>query len=319
MTTRLSTSTLGIVIALFAYGTYSTADAVVKFLGNSLNVFEIGLFITVFSILPALLFKPKTEQWRDTFKFRRPVLMHAIGVTRMIAALCATFAFVTIPLAEVYCIVFLIPIFTALLSIIILKEKVSAARALLMLLSFAGVLLVVRPGFRELQLGHLATLLCAVLAAASVVMTRLVSNDERRISLFVIPGVYSFVVNGIAAAIVGFGDMSLVTLLWLITGGIIGGIGYLLQIKSLELSPASLVAPAQYTQIAWALFFGALFFQEFPDALGIAGLVVVVIAGVGNVVADGARARIAGRWAEYRAAQPAKGPTGLDGPGPDPV
>ena len=101
--------------------------------------------------------------------------------------------------------------------------------------------------------------------------------------------------------------------------GIVGGVGYLLQIAALERAPASRIAPMQYSQIVWALVFGALFFSEVPDSVGLVGLAIVVVAGVGNIVADGARARIAGRWAEYRGRTAVDAPTGYRGPGPDPV
>lgn len=319
MTTRIAAPTLGVIVGLLAYGTYATADALVKFLGTSLNVFEIGLFTAIFAFIPGMLAKPRTERFRDAFRFRRPVLMHAMGMTRMVAGLLATYAFVSIPLAEVYSIVFLIPMFTAILSVIVLKEKVTVTRIVVMLLSFAGVLIVVRPGFRELQLGHLATLGCAIAAAASVIITRLIAHEEQKFSVFTIPLAYSLAANIAGLVFLGFGGLTPVAFLWLVVGGVVGGIGYLFQMKALELAPANVVAPTQYTQIAWALFFGALFFNEVPDAVGLVGLAVVVVAGIANIAADGARTRIAGRWAEYRAARAAKGPSGYQGPGPDPV
>ena len=64
----LTQTSLGVILGLCAYAAYSTGDAMVKGLGSSLGVFEIGFFTTVFSILPAAFTKPKTERWRDTFQ-----------------------------------------------------------------------------------------------------------------------------------------------------------------------------------------------------------------------------------------------------------
>jgi drug/metabolite transporter (DMT)-like permease len=105
----------------------------------------------------------------------------------------------------------------------------------------------------------------------------------------------------------------------LLVCGMLGGIGYLLQIAALSKAPASREAPTQYSQLVWALIYGASFFNEVPDAVGIAGLGLVVASGIANVFADGARARIAGRWAEYRGRREISEPTGFQGPGPDPV
>lgn len=318
MLKALTPASLGVLVALGAYAAYSIADALVKGLGADLNAFEIGLFTTAFSVIPALFSKPATERWRDTFKLRRPALMLLIATARTASALLITYSFVTIPLAEAYCLVFLIPIMTIILSVLILHERVGIDRWALVITSFLGVLLVVRPGFRELELGHLTAFGCAVSAAISITAMRLISGEERRVSLFALPGLFTLVANAVGVLLVGFAWPSWSLLGGLLVSGVLGGIGYLLQINAVALAPASRVAPMQYSQVIWALLFGAVFFAEVPDALGLAGLGVVVAAGLANVFSDGARARIAGRWAEYRGRREQNEPTDLQGPGPDP-
>lgn len=308
--------TLGVICALACYAAYATADALIKGLGPSLTVFEIGLFTTLFSILPALFSKPRDERWRDTFKLNRPALTILIAVCRTACAVLITYSFVTIPLAEAYCIVFLIPVLTTILSVIVLKEHVTIDRWALILTSFAGVLLVVRPGFRELELGHLTAFGCAVSAAVSIIALRMVSGAERRVTLFVLPGVFTLAANFVGILITGFTWPDWWLLATLLVCGVLGGLGYLLQIVAVGLAPASRVAPMQYSQIVWALVFGALFFAEVPDALGLAGLGIIVAAGLANIFADGARARIVGRWAEYRARAKGAQPEPVPVPGP---
>jgi drug/metabolite transporter (DMT)-like permease len=315
----LSPAALGVVLALAAYGIYSTADAMVKGLGGTLGPFEIGFFTTVFSIIPALFSKPKDERWRDTFKLRRPWLMTLIAICRTASAMLITYSFVTIPLAEAYSLVFLIPVMTIILSVVVLREKVGLERWALVILSFIGVVIVVRPGFKELELGHLTAFLCAISAAISVTAMRMVSNEERRVSLFALPGLLTLAANAVFLVLLGGMWPTWGLLAGLLVCGVLGGIGYLLQIAAVAAAPASRVAPMQYSQIVWALIYGALFFAEAPDAIGLVGLVVVVAAGIGNIFADGARARLAGRWAEYRARRDNPSPDDFKGPGPDPV
>jgi drug/metabolite transporter (DMT)-like permease len=80
--------------------------------------------------------------------------------------------------------------------------------------------------------------------------------------------------------------------------------GHLLLIGATRNAPASQVAPIQYVQIVWAIGLGAFFFAEYPDLMAYIGLAVVVASGLVNIFIDGARARIAGRFAEYRARRP---------------
>jgi len=298
---------------------FSTGDALVKSLGSSLSIFEIGLFTTIFSFIPAAFSKPREERWRDTFKLNRPMLMLVVAVCRTLSGVLITYSFVTIPLAEAYCLVFLIPVLATILSVVVLKEEVSLTRWVLVVVSFLGVMLVVRPGFRELELGHLTAFICALAAAVSLTVIRLISGAERRVTLFALPGLLTFAANLIGLIVIGATLPSLPLMGLLLVAGVLGGIGYMLQLVGVSLAPASRVAPMQYSQIIWALLYGAVFFAEVPDAISVVGLVVVVVSGVAGIFADGARARIAGRWAEYTARNVNPSPDDFKGPGPDPV
>lgn len=217
---------MGIAVALVAYAVYSASDALVKGLGQSLGPFEIGFAIALFSLLPGLLGKPKAERWRDTFRLANPVWVHTIAVLRMASNVLAVYAFISVPLADAYCIIFMMPVFIAILSVVVLREHVPVSRWVLVGVSFVGVLLVVRPGFRELQLGHLAALGFALTAAGALVITRMVAAEERRMSLFALPLLYTAGFNGLML-LGGFVMPDPITLLVLVACGLTGGAGYL--------------------------------------------------------------------------------------------
>jgi hypothetical protein len=66
-------------------------------------------------------------------------------------------------------------------------------------------------------------------------------------------------------------------------------------INATRTARASEIAPMQYSQIAWAITFGAVFFHEYPDLIAYAGLSIVVVFGVMNVISDETRIRIFSR------------------------
>ena len=291
---------VGVLFAVAAYSIYSCGDAIVKGFGSSLSVFEIGFFLAIFSLLPALFAKPKDERWRDIFKLTHPALVHLRAFSGLTSSTLVTFAFVTIPFAETYSLVFMMPLFITVFSVILLKESVDRTRWSMLLVGFVGVMLVVRPGFRELELGHLAALACAVFGATTTTVLRIVASKERRVSLIALPALYLVVANGILMA-PGFVMPTPVQFAMLaISGSFIGG-GHILLIAATRNAPASQVAPIQYIQILWAIGLGSFFYQEHPDLLAYIGMTVVTLSGLVNVLLDGARARIAGRYAEYRA------------------
>ena len=290
---------IGVFLAIAAYSIYSCGDAIIKGLGD-LSVFEIGFFIASFSVLPALFAKPKGERWRDAFRLAHPRLVHLRSFSGVASSLLVTYAFISIPFAETYALVFLMPFFVTLFSVLWLREHVAFVRWLLLGIGFIGVMLVVQPGFRQLELGHLAAMGCAVFGATTTTVLRVVASDEKRVSLIALPALYVIVFNGVLM-LPGFVVPSLHQLALLALSGSFIGMGHLLLIGATRNAPASQIAPVQYVQIVWAIALGALFYNEYPDALAYIGMAVVVASGLVNVFLDGARIRIAGRFAQYRA------------------
>ena len=286
----------GVLFALCAYALYSCCDAIVKGLGSGLSVYEIAFFTTLFSLLPALFMTPKGESWLTFWKLRNPLLLHLRGLSGVIGNLCIIFAFVSIPLAEAYSLAFLAPIFIVFISVWLLAEKVSPQRWLLLAASFAGVLIVVRPGFRDLNLGHLAAVAAAVCGAVTTSVLRRIAKEETRASLIGVASLYILVVNGVMMIVTGSGHWpSWQALVGLLTIGGLGGTANLIFIAATRTAPASVVAPFQYSQIFWAIIFGALFYKEFPDTIGYFGLLIIVAAGIGNLLAGGTRIRFFSR------------------------
>jgi drug/metabolite transporter (DMT)-like permease len=294
---------LGVIYAIVAYSVYSCGDAIIKGFGQDLSVFEIGFFVAVFGLIPAAFAKPKGERWRDSFQLGNPLLVHLRSFTGVTSAMLVTVSFTTIPFAETYSLVFLMPLFITVMSVLILRERVDAIRWAMLALGFLGVMLVVRPGFRALEFGHLTALLCAVFGASTTTILRVIAPTEKRVSLIALPALYIIVINAVLMA-PGFVMPTPVQFGLLAASGSMVGMGHILLIAATRNAPASQVAPIQYVQIVWAIGLGAFFYYEYPDLIAYIGLAVVVLSGLVNVFIDGARARIAGRFAEYRARRP---------------
>ncbi|HHY48983.1 MAG TPA: DMT family transporter [Alphaproteobacteria bacterium] len=284
----------GVLFACVAYALYSCCDAIIKGFGSSLSVHEIAFWTALFSFIPAIFLKAKGERWVDFWRMKRPWMVHLRSAAGLLGNMAVIFAFTTIPLAETYSLAFLAPIFIVVLSVVFLKEAVRWQRWLFLAMSFVGVLLVVRPGFRELQPGHLAAVGAALCGSIATTVLRHVAPDEKRVSLIGVPLGYILIANGLLM----IPDVRLPT--WqefalLLTIGGLGGTGNVLFINATRTARASEIAPMQYSQIAWAITFGAVFFHEYPDLLAYAGLAVVVVFGVLNVMSDEVRIRIFSR------------------------
>ena len=275
---------VGVIFAFLAYASFSVGDALIKATGPALSVFEIGFFTITLSIIPAIL-TTRNERWRDLYKLRHPVLVHIRCATAICGTACVMYAFTHIPFADVYAIGFLTPVIVTILGVLLLREHVAIHRWLLLIISFLGVVLVIRPGVRDLQLGHLAILCSVFFGGVTTIILRHVAPHERRVSLVGLQVLYSSILNGLLM-LPGFVMPSLHQLALFLGIGLLGGTGGLLLIAAARRSPANLVAPVQYSQLIWAIVFGALFFGEYPDWIAIVGLLIVLTSGLANVMTE---------------------------------
>ena len=275
---------VGVILAFLAYAIFSVADAMIKATGPAMSVFEIAFFTTTLSIIPAMLTK-RQERWRDIYKLQHPGLVHLRCATAITGTALVMYAFTHIPFADVYAIGFLTPIGVTILGVLVLKEYVPLHRWLLLIISFLGVVLVIRPGVRDLQLGHLAIFGSVFLGSITTIILRHVAPKERRISLVGLQVLYSALINGLFM-LPFFVVPTLEQLAVFLGIGLLGGTGGLLLISAAKRSPATLLAPVQYSQLIWAIVFGAMFFGERPDYVAVIGLIIVLAAGLANVLSE---------------------------------
>jgi drug/metabolite transporter (DMT)-like permease len=275
-----------ILLALLGYAIWACGDALAKSLGGGLPVYEIVLFISLFAAIPILFNRPRDERWRGFWRARHPWLIQTRALAGTISGLCGIYAFTTIPLAEVYALIFLAPLFITVLAAVFLKEDIGPWRWFAVVAGFAGVLLVVRPGFRELHPGHLGALAVAILFAVGMIVLRSIASTEKYTTLFGISMAYNFVVYGAATLVVGFVVPDWSQLLRLALIGFGSATGQIILLHVSRRAPANLIAPTHYSQIAWAVLLGAVFFQEYPDAIAMLGLVMLAGAGLLTVVRE---------------------------------
>lgn len=189
----------GFLLGLFAYATFSLGDATIKSLGSQISVFEIGFFSILFSGIFIFFSKPREERWREFWRMSRPFAVHGRAISGLFAGILGIYAFTTIPLAEAYALIFLSPLFVTVLSAVVLKEDIGPWRWAAVLAGIVGVLLVVRPGFKALELGHVAAIGVAFLAAMTIVLLRSLAGKEKRTSIMGVLLVYGLTFNGIAS------------------------------------------------------------------------------------------------------------------------
>ena len=136
-----------------------------------------------------------------------------------------------------------------------------------------------RPGIVQLEAGHIAGIAAAFSNAASVILVRLLGKTERSVVLVLYPQLAMTLGMGLLLPFV-YVPMEFSALAAM---GLVGWIAVLAQtliVNSYRFAPATIVAPMQYSQMIWAVIFGATLFSEFPDFWTIVGSVIIVASGI---------------------------------------
>lgn len=268
---------VGAGLGLLAFGAFAVYDISVKFLGGGYHPFQImaaaGLMTMPLLALYAWFDREPGSLWPQ-----RPGWMAVRAVAVTLNGMLATYAFAILPLAQAYVIFFTMPLFIAALGIPLLGERVDPVRGAAILLGLAGVVIALEPGRTEMQLGHLAALGGAGIGALNYLVIRKMGGIERTATLLIWPLVAQFLVVAATMPFL-FRPMPLADL------GVTAGMavamvaGMLLIIAAYHRAQAIVVAPMQYSQIAWAAIFGWVLFREEMGRGTILGTILIAIAG----------------------------------------
>jgi len=188
-----------------------------------------------------------------------------------------------IPLASAVTIQYLSPIFTTIIAIFLLKEKVRHIQWLFFAVSFAGVLLI--KGFDErVSLFYLGVgIISAIGSAFAYNMVRSLKQKEHELVVVLHFQIFGSMV-GFVFSVFNWQMPSLQDFMFLILTGVFTHIGQLYLTRSLHRENIANVSILNYTGLIYALTFGYVFFGETFSLLSIFGIVLVVVGVVLNLI-----------------------------------
>lgn len=219
----------------------------------------------------------------------RPRAQLLRGSVMLLATLCFFKALSYLPQAEATAINFLAPLIVLSLAPWLLKEPPRMSRWVAAAVGFMGVVIIIRPAAGLHPMGVLWGLGTACAFAGQFMATRRVAVDDPMTTL-----VWSGAVGTVALsatmpvllpqAVPLLRELQLVHWLVLLSTGVFGAVGHLLQIQAYRYAPASLLAPFVYVQIVAAASLGWLVWGQFPDAFSWLGIAVICGSGASLAV-----------------------------------
>ncbi|MHA6264779.1 DMT family transporter [Arenibacterium sp. CAU 1754] len=270
--------TQGILLALTAFAIYAAHDTLIKLLGGAYSPFQIVFFSVLFSF-PLTSVMLMRDRAPGTLRPVHPWWMAVRTVSIVIASGAAFYAFSALPLADTYAILFAMPILVTVLAIPILGERVRLRRGIAIVTGLIGVGIVLQPGQSELTLGHGAALVAAFGSALASTIVRRIGPDERSVVMLLYPSVATFVVMG-AILPATYRPMAGIDFALSAMIAILAFAAMLFMIEAYKRAEAAIVAPMQYSQILWAIFYGWLLFDEWPGWTTFAGVGLIIASGL---------------------------------------
>ena len=213
----------------------------------------------------------------------RKVLLLARGLTGAFALMCVYYALVNMPFAEATMLQYLNPMFTAILAIIFLGERVQRTTLLCIILSFTGLLIIVRPEFLFAEVSGNYSLL-AVMAAISgafgsgvayALVRKLSGSEDPSVIIIYFPLV------ALPVSLLLLGNQLVmpqgITWLWLLCVGIFTQIGQFGLTKAMQTETASKATSFSYMQVVFAAILGWLMFSETPTIWTFTGGSLIIL------------------------------------------
>jgi drug/metabolite transporter (DMT)-like permease len=270
---------IGIALVTATTLMFAVLDTSAKWLVQTLPVLQVVWLRFLFhAILTTAIFMPSMGS--DLFKIQNPRLQLLRGVMLALMTGLNFFALQYLQLAETSAVQFSVPILIALISAWLLHEKLDAKRWMAILIGFAGVLIIMRPGSQGFHPAIILSVLNALLYAAFNLMTRRLASSDHPISTQLASAAVPTLL--LAPFALWYWQAPTDVLTWgvILLTGLTGGLGHTATALAHRYATAAVLGPFLYQQIIYMALGGWLVFGQIPDAAVVVGAFVVVLSGL---------------------------------------
>ena len=267
-----------IILNVLAWMIVPVMDAFAKHLSASMDVFQIVwaryFFSALFTLSLMLIFYRRTFVWS-----KNPKLQLIRGFVLVFSTLCFFYAISIISLPKALTLAFVAPITCTAFSPIFLKEKVGIRRWSAVLVGFLGALIVIRPGFIELNLATLAAVSCGICYGFYFIITKKLSVSDNSFLTLLFTSLVGLTIISLFVPSVWV-KPTLTEWFLMVLIGLIAAVAHFLLILSFKYADASKLAPFGYSEIITNILISYYFFHELPDNWTYLGLFIIIFSGL---------------------------------------
>lgn len=270
---------MGIALMCCAGLSLTGIDVTAKFLNHHMDSLEVvwARYTSAF-LLALTVSNPLTRPGLIVTK--RPLLQLTRSLLMVGGTLLNVVALRYLQIDQTYSINFTTPMLVAAFAGPLLGEWIGWRRWVAIIVGFAGVLLVIRPGFGGIQSAALFSVGAATCYAFYGITTRRLSHSDSNETQLFYGNLVGAAVTSAVVWLVWTTPHSLLIMALMLATGAFGSLGHFLLIAAYRLAPASLITPFMYMQLIWGITFGYLVFDQLPNHWTIAGAGIVIASGL---------------------------------------
>jgi len=257
----VSPTVRGIILAVLSGAFFATMHGSVRLLSQDLDAMEIAFFRAFFGFV---FFAPILLRTRLSVLRTARFPLHMVrGVFNGASLLLWFTALSLLPLGDATALSLTGPLFVGLGAMFILGETVRGPRWLALGVGFAGALVIVRPGFQEINFGTILVLVSMLFVTCSKLIAKSLSRTDQPATIVAYLSLTMMVPSGIAIIFV-WQMPTPEQLLFMAVIGFLGSAGHMLLTTAYKIADISAVEPVVFARLIWAAIVGWFMFAEFP-------------------------------------------------------
>ena len=245
---------------------------------NVFQVLELRSVIGFFILLPLVMMSGGFAAMRT----RRPLAHIARNVIHYTGQAAWLYALTLIPLAVLISIEFTTPIWTAILAVSFLGEKLSRPRLAAIVLGLVGVVVIVRPGVGSIDPGHLVVLGAAVCFGISLVLVKSLTRTDSVVRIIFWMLVIQSAV-GLVPALYEWRNPSLALWPWIFVIAFTGMSSHFCLARALVYADATIISPMDFLRVPLSALVGWLLYSEQIDIFTAGGALLILMGNLLNL------------------------------------
>ncbi len=247
----------------------------VRHLGSSMHPVQLAFLryaIALVFLLPVIIREVRNYRSRT-----RRYGLHAVrGFLHAIGVMLWFYAMAHIPVAEVTALGFTAPIFATIGAALFLGEKLYMRRIGAVIFGFTGAMVILRPGVQVIELGAIAQLCAAPLFAASLLISKKLTETEHNSTIVAVMGIFVTLAL-LPPALYVWRSPTIEEMIWLFGVAGLATLGHLTMTQAFRCAEITALQPVSFLQLVWATLLGFYVFGEEPDFWTWVGGGIIVI------------------------------------------